>query len=118
MLIDLSRNQGVTIFVTTHFMNEGMRCDRISLMNSGKVLASDAPQKLIDERGASGLEEAFIGYMEDAIAEEKAAGSKAAAKAAATAAAGPRDEPAPRSRDGPARFAIGTGAHAHAGLHA
>ena len=68
LLIDLSRKQGVTIFVTTHFMNEGMRCDRISLMNSGKVLACDAPQKLIEARGATSLEEAFIGYMEDAIA--------------------------------------------------
>ena len=43
LLIDLSRKQGVTIFVTTHFMNEGMRCDRISLMHAGKVLACDAP---------------------------------------------------------------------------
>ena len=43
LLIDLSRKQGVTIFVSTHFMNEGMRCDRISLMNAGKVLACDAP---------------------------------------------------------------------------
>jgi ribosome-dependent ATPase len=68
LLIDLSRNQGVTIFVTTHFMNEGMRCDRISLMNAGQVLACDAPQKLIDGRGAASLEEAFIGYMEDSIA--------------------------------------------------
>jgi ribosome-dependent ATPase len=67
LLIDLSRTQGVTIFVTTHFMNEGMRCDRISLMNAGRVLACDAPQKLIDDRGAASLEEAFIGYMEDAI---------------------------------------------------
>ena len=67
LLIDLSRNQGVTIFVTTHFMNEGMRCDRISLMHAGKVLACDTPQKLIDDRGAAGLEDAFIGYMEDAI---------------------------------------------------
>src|SRR5262245_44285745 len=64
LLIDLSRNQGVTIFVTTHFMNEGMRCDRISLMNAGKVLACDAPQKLIEVRGANGLEDAFIAYME------------------------------------------------------
>ena len=48
LLIALSREQGVTIFVTTHFMNEGMRCDRISLMNAGKVLAADEPQKLID----------------------------------------------------------------------
>jgi len=70
MLVDLSRKQGVTIFVTTHFMNEGMRCDRISLMNAGKVLACDAPQRLIDARGAANLEEAFIGYMEDSIAKE------------------------------------------------
>jgi ribosome-dependent ATPase len=67
LLIDLSRNQGVTIFISTHFMNEGMRCDRISLMNAGRVLACDAPQKLISQRGAANLEEAFIGYMEDAI---------------------------------------------------
>src|SRR5262245_35192807 len=69
LLIDLSRKQGVTIFVTTHFMNEGMRCDRISLMNAGKVLACDAPHKLIEARHAATLEEAFIGYMEDSIAE-------------------------------------------------
>src|SRR5204862_4276631 len=56
LLIDLSRKQGVTIFVTTHFMNEGMRCDRISLMNGGRVLACDAPQKLIDDRGKTTLE--------------------------------------------------------------
>jgi ribosome-dependent ATPase len=67
VLVELSRKQGVTIFVTTHFMNEGMRCDRISLMNAGKVLACDSPQKLIDGRGAKNLEEAFIGYMEDSI---------------------------------------------------
>ncbi len=87
LLIDLSRNQGVTIFVTTHFMNEGMRCDRISLMNSGKVLASDAPQKLIETRGAANLEEAFIGYMEDAIAENEAKGGSGSMKAAAAKAA-------------------------------
>lgn len=80
LLVDLSRNQGVTIFVTTHFMNEGMRCDRISLMNAGKVLACDAPQKLIDERGAAGLEDAFIGYMEDAIADAASKAKKVEAK--------------------------------------
>jgi ribosome-dependent ATPase len=82
LLIDLSRNQGVTIFVTTHFMNEGMRCDRISLMNAGKVLACDAPQKLIEDRGSASLEEAFIGYMEDSageIVKQTAAAKPAAA---------------------------------------
>ncbi len=80
MLVDLSRKQGVTIFVTTHFMNEGMRCDRISLMNAGKVLACDEPQKLIDGRGAKNLEEAFIGYMEDAIQQESKSSAQAKAK--------------------------------------
>jgi len=74
LLIDLSRKQGVTIFVTTHFMNEGMRCDRISLMNAGKVLACDAPQKLIETRHTPSLEDAFIAYMEDDIAATMAAG--------------------------------------------
>jgi ribosome-dependent ATPase len=45
LLIDLSRREGVTIFITTHFMNEGMRCDRISLMNAGKVLVQDHPAR-------------------------------------------------------------------------
>ncbi|WP_253902827.1 ATP-binding cassette domain-containing protein, partial [Corallococcus exiguus] len=81
LLIDLSRKQGVTIFVTTHFMNEGMRCDRISLMNAGKVLAADSPQKLIEARNADSLETAFIGYMEDAIAEKARAEGKDATPA-------------------------------------
>ncbi|HVT07416.1 MAG TPA: ATP-binding cassette domain-containing protein, partial [Polyangia bacterium] len=67
LLIELSREQGVTIFVTTHFMNEGMRCDRISLMNAGQVLACDTPQRLIEARGVESLEDAFIRYMEDAL---------------------------------------------------
>ena len=96
LLIDLSRNQGVTIFVTTHFMNEGMRCDRISLMNAGKVLACDAPQKLIEARGAASLEDAFIGYMEDAIADAASSGeSKEKASVGAPAAGKPATPPTP-----------------------
>lgn len=65
LLIDISRNQGVTIFVSTHFMNEGERCDRIALMNAGRVLACDAPNALIRARRATTLEDAFIEYIED-----------------------------------------------------
>jgi ribosome-dependent ATPase len=65
-LIDLSRKDGVTIFLSTHFMNEADRCDRISLMNAGKVLAADTPKELQESRKAKTLEEAFIGYLEDA----------------------------------------------------
>lgn len=64
LLIDLSRTQGVTIFVSTHFMNEGSRCDRIALMNVGRVLACDAPSALVEARGKRTLEEAFIDYIE------------------------------------------------------
>jgi ribosome-dependent ATPase len=65
-LIDLSRNQGVTIFVSTHFMNEAERCDRVSLMDSGRVLATDTPAGLIRARGAATLEDAFILYLKEA----------------------------------------------------
>ena len=70
LLIDLSRNKKTTIFISTHFMNEGMRCDRITLMHAGTILACDAPDKLIKEKGKETLEEAFITYMEDASAEK------------------------------------------------
>jgi len=66
LLIDLSRKDGVTIFVSTHFMNEGERCDRISLMHAGKVLACDTPQALMHKRGRDTLTEAFIDYLEEA----------------------------------------------------
>ena len=66
MLLELARRDGVTIFISTHFMDEGMRCDRISLMHAGKVLVSDAPKALIAARGAATLEDAFIAYMLDA----------------------------------------------------
>ena len=65
-LIDLSRNDGVTIFLSTHFMNEAERCDRISLMHAGKVLAVGAPLDLVKERGSDSLEDTFVGYLADA----------------------------------------------------
>lgn len=65
-LIDLSRDEGVTIFLSTHFMNEAARCDRISLMHAGKVLAVDTPQGILDSRHAATLEEAFVAYLREA----------------------------------------------------
>ncbi|WP_180900023.1 ribosome-associated ATPase/putative transporter RbbA [Martelella soudanensis] len=64
MLIALSRNDNVTIFVSTHFMNEAARCDRISLMHAGRVLASDRPAAIIEASGKATLEEAFISHLE------------------------------------------------------
>ncbi|MHA6138721.1 ribosome-associated ATPase/putative transporter RbbA [Pseudomonas mohnii] len=66
LLGDLSRSRNVTIFVSTHFMSEAMRCDRISLMHAGCVLVCDTPQNVIASKGGVDLEEAFIAYIEDA----------------------------------------------------
>ena len=66
LLIELSRRDHVTIFISTHFMNEAERCDRMSMMHAGKVLDSDKPARLIEKRGAGTLEEAFIGYLIEA----------------------------------------------------
>jgi ribosome-dependent ATPase len=79
LLVDLSRNQGVTIFISTHFMNEAARCDRVSLMNAGRVLATASPGALIAARGAATLEEAFIAYLEEVTGEASPAGEGAAA---------------------------------------
>jgi len=85
LLIELSRQQGVTIFISTHFMNEGARCDRISLMHAGKVLAQDAPAALLRARGVQTLEEAFIAYLEEATAAEQGTGESASVAALASA---------------------------------
>ncbi|SKA16480.1 ribosome-associated ATPase/putative transporter RbbA [Consotaella salsifontis] len=68
-LIELSREDGVTIFISTHFMNEAERCDRISLMHAGTVLVTDAPDAIVAARGVATLEDAFIGYLEEATGE-------------------------------------------------
>ncbi|OYQ35993.1 multidrug ABC transporter ATP-binding protein [Niveispirillum lacus] len=62
----LSRRDGVTIFVSTHFMNEAERCDRISLMHAGRVLAVGTPAELRDGQGAATLEDAFVMVLKQA----------------------------------------------------
>ncbi|MHA7838863.1 MAG: ribosome-associated ATPase/putative transporter RbbA [bacterium] len=59
-LIELSRREGVTIFLSTHFMNEAERCDRIALMHEGRVLQSGPPESIVREIGVESLEEAFV----------------------------------------------------------
>ncbi|MDP3904967.1 MAG: ribosome-associated ATPase/putative transporter RbbA, partial [Methylococcaceae bacterium] len=66
LMIELSRRDQVTIFISTHFMNEAERCDRISLMHAGKVLASDTPAALVKQSGQATLEDAFIDYLKKA----------------------------------------------------
>jgi ribosome-dependent ATPase len=66
LLVELAREQGVTIFLSTHFMNEAQRCDRISLMHAGKVLACDSPAALQQQFKGETLEAAFVTCLEQA----------------------------------------------------
>ena len=79
-LTALSREDNVTIFISTHFMNEAERCDRISLMHAGRVLVTDTPAAIVAERGARSLEEAFISHLEQAMAGHEAAGVEPSAE--------------------------------------
>jgi ribosome-dependent ATPase len=87
LMIDLARKDKVTVFISTHFMNEAARCDRISLMNAGRVLVTDVPAELVRQRGVATLEEAFISYLKDADVSQVAAVD--AGKVSAPTASGP-----------------------------
>src|SRR5690606_34605447 len=73
ILVGLSRNDDVTIFVSTHFMNEAERCDRVSFMHAGKVLVSDTPAALVARRASADLEDAFIACLSEAMEADDAA---------------------------------------------
>jgi ribosome-dependent ATPase len=88
LMIELARRDGVTIFISTHFMNEAARCDRISLMHAGRVLVTAPPGELAAARGVATLEQAFISYLVEA-----GGGTADAAPAAAPA---PEPAAAPR----------------------
>ena len=72
-LLRMSREDKITIFVTTHFMNEAARCDRISFMHQGRVLAIGTPAELVAQYHAPNLEEAFVQYLllDEAAQKEK-----------------------------------------------
>jgi ribosome-dependent ATPase len=99
LMIDLARQDHVTIFISTHFMNEAERCDRISLMHAGRVLVSDTPAELVRQRGTKTLEQAFIAYLEEASAANPLP-DDAPAKSPTTETATTPPRPAPR----PPRF--------------
>lgn len=51
------RNQGTTVIITTHYMDEAeVLCDRVAIIDSGKIISLNSPDKLIDELVASGFE--------------------------------------------------------------
>ena len=59
MIYETAAN-GITVFVTTHYMDEAEYCDRISIMNEGRIVALDTPENLKIKYEARSVEEVFI----------------------------------------------------------
>ena len=53
-------DQGITVFVTTHYMDEAEYCDRVSIMANGKIEALDTPRKLMEKYNAVNMDEVFL----------------------------------------------------------
>ena len=66
LILEMARNEDVTIFVSTHYLNEAIRCDRVALMNAGRLLASAPPAEIAAMAGGD-FEQAFV----DLIAEDE-----------------------------------------------
>ena len=54
------QKDGTTILITTHYMDEAMRCERVGLVNHGKLIAEGAPAELVKRAGVKTLEDAFL----------------------------------------------------------
>ncbi len=53
-------SRGITVFVTTHYMDEAEYCDRVTIMNEGRIVALDTPASLRQSYGTSSVEELFV----------------------------------------------------------
>lgn len=65
-IIHALARQGITILVTTHYMDEAESCDRVGFILNGRLINIDSPQELIRKEGAKNLEDIFIKYVETA----------------------------------------------------
>ena len=59
-LIYEAAHNGITVFVTTHYMDEAEYCDRVSIMDKGKIVALDEPGRLKKQYGATTINDVFI----------------------------------------------------------
>jgi len=66
-MIAEAATRGITIFVTTHYMDEAEYCDRISIMVDGKIEALDTPDKLKQQFDAAGMDDVFLKLARKAV---------------------------------------------------
>lgn len=69
-LIFLLANQGITVLVTTHYMDEAESCDYVSFIFNGSVIATGTPKELIKSKNLNTLEDVFISYVEEFTGEK------------------------------------------------
>ena len=65
------KSRGRTILITTHYMDEANRCDRIGFMRAGRLIAEGKPEELLSLTATENLEDAFMAFSEQVIREEK-----------------------------------------------
>jgi ABC-2 type transport system ATP-binding protein len=56
------KTQGRTIVLTTHYMDEALRCDIVGMMRNGRLIAEGEPSTLMSATGTANLEDAFLAY--------------------------------------------------------
>ncbi len=64
-LIYNAANNGITIFVTTHYMDEAEYCNRVSILANGKISALDKPEELKKKYKCSNMHEVFVKLYQD-----------------------------------------------------
>lgn len=69
-LIYDASDRGITVFVTTHYMDEAEYCDRVSIMVDGKIMALDTPTALKEQFGAKSMDEVFTALARTATRRE------------------------------------------------
>lgn len=68
-------DEGITVLVTTHYMDEAQTCDWIGFIFFGDLLAEGTPQELIDQRGVGNLEDVFIDLVKREEARQRGEGA-------------------------------------------
>lgn len=71
-LLDLKKRTTITIFVTTHYMDEAEYCDRVAIIDHGKIVALGTPAQLKEQTGQRSLNEVFLHLTGRDIREEDA----------------------------------------------
>jgi drug efflux transport system ATP-binding protein len=59
-MIYAAANRGITVFVTTHYMDEAEYCNRVTIMVDGRIEALDTPERLMQTHGAASMDEVFL----------------------------------------------------------